>query len=292
MRKKPLVSIILVHYKAVRELLDCLGSIEDSNPTSSYQVIVVDQDERPGLENTIRKQFPNAAYLKRRNKGFGSGNNRGGEMADGKYLFFLNPDTLVFPRTIDALIDCIRRNRRAAIAAPLLLNEDKSVYELQGSRALTPFRAMVCLSFINRMFPNNPISRHYFLRDWNKKKAQEVDVVPGTAFMMRADVFSRVGGFDENIFMYFEESDLCRRVRDLGYYLYITPSSRIIHLGARSTHDTEKSRKHFMESRFYYFRKHFGLGAGAAVEGFLRFYKIFFLMILTAILYLLVILIQ
>src|SRR5438067_630684 len=115
-----MISIIIVHYHVKKELLECIKSIIASKPKSSYEIIVVDNDEKKIIKKELSKKFPLVAYVPNENKGFGQGNNIGANHAKGDLLFFLNPDTKVYKGAIDALADYLNRYKKAAIVAPLL----------------------------------------------------------------------------------------------------------------------------------------------------------------------------
>src|SRR5579862_8080873 len=138
------LSIITVHYKATKELFDALKSIKNLKTTLSFEIIVVDNDEKITIENEIKKRFPWAKYIKSpRNGGFGAGNNLGAKHAKGEYLFFLNPDTVVYPQTLDALVTFLQQNKHAGIVAPVLLNPQGKPYDLQGTTTLTPLAGAI-----------------------------------------------------------------------------------------------------------------------------------------------------
>jgi len=181
-----MISIIIVHYRVKKELFDCLASIRNTNSKVPYEIIVVDNDEKKTIEKELKKEFPKVMYIKSpQNKGFGAGNNLGAKYAKGEYLFFLNPDTIVKPGTIDNLVSFIKKNKQVGIAAPLLLRVNNEPFELQGEEELTPLRGIVVLSFVNRLFPKNFISRRFSFLDWDKKSNKKVATVPGTAFMIK-----------------------------------------------------------------------------------------------------------
>lgn len=255
-----MISIIIVHYKAKKELFSCLNSIIASHPKTSYEIIVVDNDEKKTIESELKKRFLQVEYIKSpKNLGYGAGNNLGAKYAHGDYLFFLNPDTHVQKGAIDNLVKFAEKNKKLGVVAPLLLDEDKNPYEFQGTQRLMPSRAIVVYSFFNSWFPHNPISRKFWLKDWDKKHAKEVDVVPGTAFLISKKVFEQVGGFDEKFFLYFEEYDLADRLRELGLKLFIIPDAKISHSWGKSTERSDKNISDiFSQSRYYYFKKHFG----------------------------------
>ena len=268
-----MVSIIIVHYKVKKELFSWIESIRKSKTKIPYEIIVVDNDEKPTLEKELKKLFPRVKYVSGQgNVGFGQGNNLGSVIAKGELLFFLNPDTTIHPGTVGNLTAFLNKNKQAAIVAPLLHHMDGKPYQ-QGTLELTPLRAIMSLSFLHRLFSSNPIAKKYYLADWNKQTVKEVDVAPGTAFVIRKNIFEKVGGFDSNFFLFFEEFDLCRKVKKLGGKIYILPTAKVFHHWGASTKKASNINKIFMKSRFYYFKKHFGVIPAFLTEAVLRINK-------------------
>lgn len=254
-----MVSIIIVNYKVEKELIACIASIINSMPKVIFEIIAVDNDSESNLNESLRK-FPQVRYIRsERNVGFGAGNNLGERYANGDFLFFLSPDTIVKKDSIDILFNFTIRNSKTGMAAPLLFDPKGDVYPYQGSNAFTLISAIVILSFMNKIFPNNPISRKFFHKDWNRKNAEEFDVVPGTAFMIKKDVFEKAGMFDERLFLYFEEYDLAKRIKKLGYENYIVPKAKISHIWEASTKKRKDIDKIFSQSRYFFFKKHYGI---------------------------------
>lgn len=264
--KKPVVSIIIVQYKVPELLFACIESVKKHAKDIEYEMIVVDNDEIKSIKTDLLKKFPDVAYIPNVNKGFGQGNNVGVKHAKGKYLFFLNPDTITFENTINEQVQFLEKNNDVGIVAPILLDKEKKIYDFQGFGELTFIRAIFSLTFLNKYFSKNGISKGYWLPDWDKKKIKEVGVVPGTAFMMERELFERVGGFDEKFFLYFEEFDLCKRVKDLGYRICMLPQTKVTHLWGESTKQRSDINAIFQDSRFYYFQKHYGLLQAFLVE--------------------------
>lgn len=254
------ISVIVVNYRVEKELFTCIKSIYTSDPKVSFEIIIVDNSEEDTLYKRLSKAYPDVIYVKtNKNIGYGAGNNLGSKHASGDYLFFLNPDTKVCQDSLDTLVDFYKINKNIGIVAPLLLDKNNTPYPLQGSTRLGPLEGVVALSFLNTWFPGNPISMKYFLKGWNKKDIKEVDCVPGTAFVIRRNIFERTGGFDEHLFLYFEEHDICNRVKKLNIKIYINPNARVVHEWEKSTRQRKDIDKIFAESRFYYFKKHFGI---------------------------------
>ena len=276
------VSIILVYYQKFDALLTCLDSIYRLKTKSSIEVIIVD-NSKESVGSEIEKKFKKVRYLKSPgNIGYGAGNNLGAEKAKGKYLFILNPDTSVKKSAIDNLVSFLDSNRKTAIVAPNLVDKEDKLFESMGNTELTPMKAIFSLTFINKLFPNNPVARKYWLKDSDKHKKRKVDVVPGTAFMIRKSVYKNLGGFDKYFFLYFEEFDLCRKVSMEGWDIYMIPQAVITHYWY-SKKGNKSLRTAFNRSRYYYFKNNFGLIPTLTVELFSRLnkYNLFFIFLVT-----------
>ncbi len=267
---KPKVSIIIVHYQNQKILLNCLNSIKKTLKLS-HEIIVVDNDETKTLSQASFKQFPKVKYLKSKgNLGFGAGCNLGAKQATANYLFFLNPDTILLEDPIKPLLNFLTKSKKTAAVAPLLLDSTQKPYPIQGTSTLTPLKAIFSLSFINKLIPNNSISKSYWINIKTQKTPIKAEVLPGSAFLIRKSIFTKFKGFDSKFFLYFEESDLFKRITDQGYQLFILPQSRLIHYWAKSTPKSKTIKKIFTRSRFYYLKKHFGLLKALLVESFLQ----------------------
>lgn len=258
MKNKIQLSIIIVNYKVEKEIITCVSSIFKFAPKVPFEIIVVDNDSKNMLEDLLRN-ISQVRYVRSGNNiGFGAGNNLGVTHSKGDFLFFLNPDTLIKKDSIDILFNFIKNNPKAGMVAPLLFDPSGQAYPHQGSDKYDFVNAIVTSSFVNKLFPNNPVSSKFFHRNWDKKTIEEFDVVPGTAFVISKDLFKKVGVFDEKIFLYFEEYDLAKRIKNLGYKNYIIPESKIIHAWGVSTKKRKDIGKIFDENRYMFFKKHYG----------------------------------
>lgn len=266
------LSIIIVAYKAQKELEACLTSIYRNKPNVSFEVIVVDNNKY-SIQRKLKK-YPKIKYIKSEsNIGYSAANNLGFVNSLGTYILILNPDTLIRPDSVSKLYLYLQKRPEIAIVSPALVNENDDIYVQIGSGKLDQYVGVISLSFINKIWKNNPISKKYFLREADHSIPLSVEVVPGSALMIKRDVFEKVGGFDEKFFLYFEESDLCKRVREAGYEIWIVPEAKVYHGWEKSTTKGEKTDRIFRESRMYYFRKHYGIFWMAIVEAFTRFSK-------------------
>ena len=267
-----MISIIIVNYHVKKELFACLHSIYQSKPKVKFEIIVVDNDDHKTIEKDLKKEFPKVRYIKNNNKGFGQGNNVGASFAKGEYLFFLNPDTKISKNTIDDLSSYLDKNKKVGVVAPLLYDQDGKLVRLQGARILTPLKAVFSFSLISKLFPKNPIvKRYWYLDEWNKKSIKEVESIPGTAFVIRKEIYEKVNGFDEKFFLYFEEHDLCKRVIEQGSKIVMLPNAKVFHSLGSSTKKAKKDVSLiFRQSRFYYLKKHFGIIKAFLAERIMR----------------------
>lgn len=250
--EEPLVSIIIVNYNGIACTREAVLSILRFSRNS--EVVVVDNCSADNSVDALRNEFPAIKVISlTENKGFGYGCNRGADAARGRYFFFLNNDTVLTQDTPSALSAYMDENTRVGGCGPKLLHAD-GTYQL--SFGLDP------------SFRNEWTVRRWQQRSRNKDAAlhasleqqygnNKVDWVTGAALMVRKDVFQRVGGFDESFFMYFEDADLCRRIRELGFDIMYLTGSTLIHLSGESA----KKRKaivdlEYRRSQVRYYRKH------------------------------------
>ena len=147
--KKPKVSIIIVFYEGLENLINCLQSIKTHKTNVGFEVIVVDNSGGK-VQRAIRKIYKSTKYIKSEgNVGYGAGNNLGARNARGEYLFILNPDTKLQSGALDALVKFLDSNKNVAAVASNLIDENSEVFPQLGSLTLTPLTGIVCHSFIN-----------------------------------------------------------------------------------------------------------------------------------------------
>ena len=268
------VSIIIVNYKVKKELFACINSIYNSKPKTSFEIIVVDNDEVKTIEKELLSKFKNVKYIKTdKNLGYGGGNNLGAKYAKGEYLFFLNPDTKITANAIEALSIFLQKNKKAGIVSPLIMDEDLMPFDVQGTAELTPLKVILSFSFLRKIFPGRSILKNRYIKNWDLKAPRKVDTVPGAALMTSKKIFEKAGSFDEKLFLYFEENDLSNRARKLGYELFIIPQSKIIHKVGQSTKSLKNIENIYKKSRFLYLKKHYGFTKALFTEIFLRLNK-------------------
>jgi hypothetical protein len=251
--KKPLVSIIIVNFNGGEVLLGCLESLEKSSPSIAHEVIVVDNCSTDGSPDLVEQRFPNLLLIRQlQNRGFGAGNNVGARFAKGEFLFLLNPDTILSEDILPHLIEIMQQDATVGIVGPKLLNTDGSL-QISVSPALSiagEYQARKQAKSYQGLRNKTLISQKF-------NDIQEVDIVVGAAFFIRKALFDSIGCFDENFFIYFEESDLCRRVQDNGWKIIYTPKVSLIHLKGYSYQQIPNTiTVEYRRSQIYYYQKH------------------------------------
>ena len=206
------VSIIIVNYNGGGVILDCLASIFQHLTTPRFEVIVVDNDSRDLSPDLIEQKFPQVILLRQPdNLGFGTANNVGARQAQGRYLFLLNSDTLVQQNILPILIQKLESAPDIGVVGPRLLNPDGS-FQLSTAYEIGLWGEWKTLQEVRKY--RQPANRPTLAQQYGADMF--VDIIVGAAMLMRRSHFFDLDGFDETFFMYFEESDLCQRLRDAG----------------------------------------------------------------------------
>jgi hypothetical protein len=239
------LSVIIVNYKSEQFLENCLASLY-SKYTPDVEIIIINNDATTKLPE-IAITFPQAKIINnQKNIGFGSAHNQGAKKAQGKYLFLLNPDTTVQTGIEKALI-FLENNPEVAIIGSNLVSLDKQTQSWIAG-------VSVCLSDLLK----NNFGLIASKKIWQSKTKIEADWVSGGAMFVRKNIFEKVGGFDENFFMYFEDIDLCKRIQKLGNKIFYHPEIKIQHIGGASFSNKKEQKKEYYKSQDYFFQKHFG----------------------------------
>ncbi len=252
----PDISIIIVSWNVKDMLQDCLTSLVSEE--LKIETLVVDADSADGTPEMIRSRFPQITLIEPNfNTGFSKGNNIGIEQARGRYLFMLNPDTRVVAGSLRKMFNFMEAHPEVGVLGPQLLNPDSSV---QSSRRRFPtfWTAIFESTWLQPVAPKK-ILDHFYVNDADDGDTIEVDWVDGAAMFARKDTLDQVGGLDEGYFMYSEEMDWQRRVRDAGWEIVYYPEAQVYHhRGASSDQVSTKRHIYFQNSKIRYFRKHHG----------------------------------
>ncbi len=245
------VSVIIVNYNTKRLLGDCIKSVYDKTNDVSYEIIVVDNGSADGSERYIVQRYPSLCWINSgANIGFGGANNLGASQAKGKYLFFLNSDTLLENNAIKILYDYMEAfasEEHIGAIGSCLLDTQKNY------------------NFSSGEFPSPQSEFRYIIHKLLKRnkgsgQTSDVDFITGADLFMTKEVFDSMQGFDPNIFMYYEETDLQYRMAKKGLKRRVIAGPEIIHLEGGSFKNKGLSFNRFLmaqNSYNYYVRKHY-----------------------------------
>jgi hypothetical protein len=255
----PELSVIIVSWNVSDLLQQALRSLyEHWENHETLEVIVVDNASTDDTVQQVADHAPEATLIvNHENRGFTASNNQGLEAARGDFLLLLNPDTEIRGDALRTMVDTMRRHSEVGLLGPKLLNADGTV---QSSRRRFPTLPILFLesTWLQSITPRSMLV-HYYMKDQPDTDYHQVDWVTGAAMLTRREVVQDVGGLDEGFFMYSEELDWCRRIREAGWSIAYTPAAEIVHYGGKSSEQVAPARHiYFQASKIRYARKYHG----------------------------------
>lgn len=271
MTSPPVLSIVVLSWNVCGLLRGCLRSVfaELEGATFTGEVIVVDSASSDGSVDMVSAEFPQARLLaSSENLGYSRGNNEGLRLALGRYILLLNPDTEALPGALASAVEHMDGHPEVGVLGPQLLFPDGRV---QSSRRRLPTLATAAFesTWLQPYAPRRVLD-DYYARDLPDDAVSEVDWVVGAALMVRREAYERVGGLDETFFMYSEELDWCRRIRDAGWKVVYFPRARVVHHEGRSSEQVPAATHiRFQRSKVRYFEKYHGKALAQSLRAFI-----------------------
>lgn len=259
------LSIIIVSWKVKKDLVQCLDSLYENPPACSFEVIVVDNASSDGTVEAIKRDFPKAIVIANdENRGFAAANNQGIKKSRGEYILLLNPDTIVPPNSLDVLVNFMDENSNVGGCGPQLLNKDGTIQP--SARRFPTFRGALYRHTVFRFLRIfRKEYKRWLMKDFDYDAQKEVDQLMGSALLIRKVVIDSIGLMDENFFMYYEEVDICYRIKQVGRRIVFVPKAVITHSGGRSSGQIPvRKRIMMLTSLLKFFRKHRGRFVTAA----------------------------
>ena len=253
------LSIIIVSWNVCTDVIQCVESIFKNPPSSFYEIILVDNASSDDTISCVRELFPEVIVIENmQNLGFATANNIGIQNAKGEYLFFLNPDTLALPGSFDKLITFMEVHPDVGLCGPQILNSDMTI-----QRSVRKFPTFKAIFYRFTILKYLGLFRKYFyqwtMRDFDHKKEIVAEQLIGAALITRTSLVRQLSGFDESFFMYYEEVDLCLRIKNAGFQIMFYPDPAIVHLGGRSAKQIPAKVKFMMlKSLVIFMNKHHG----------------------------------
>jgi len=245
------ISIVSINYNNSTLTKDFVVSVIKHTPKNiRYEIIIVDNcSDKKDYQNLIQllKEFPVKIVKSVINTGFGGGNMFGVQHATGNYIAFINNDVLFIEDCFTPLILFLSKNPKVGVAIPQQLDRNSlPTYSFDFNHGVR--RLLFGTAFIN-----------FFKTVKRKKKfyteSISVDFIQGCFMFFNSDAFAKVGGFDTNLFLYYEEMDICYRLKQKGFSSYFVPSTKFIHLEGESTSKNFTIKKELNISRLYTLRK-------------------------------------
>src|SRR5262245_30827304 len=222
------VSVVVVAWNALPWIARCLESVR------GHETIVVDHGSTDGTVELVTERFPEARLIVQENRGMGGGNNAGMRVAGGRYWLLLNPDAWAVDDALERLVSFADANPRAAVVGPRLSNPDGSLQRsVRGEPTL--WRLGTEYLFLRKLAPRTDALNAFYGGGFAHDATCEVESLYGAALLVRPEAAREVGLFDEDFFMFSEETDWMHRFRKAGWSIVYFPGAEVVHVGG-ATH--------------------------------------------------------
>ena len=245
-------SVVIVNYASWPLTARCVESLHQTGH-EDLEVVVVDNDsvEPPELPPAGVRLIRNPENL-----GFATASNRGIAASSGDLVVLVNPDSLVERGFFEKVGTFFEENHEVGIAGPRILDEDGEL-QLSARREISLVSGLLGrTSLLTRLFPKSSLVKSQFPAVTSLEAPTQVDWVSGACMVLRRHTVEQVGGFDERFFMYFEDADLCRRVREAGWSVFYLPHVEVVHEAGGSSRSRPRAIWLLHKSAFLYHRKH------------------------------------
>ncbi len=223
-KSSPEISIVIATLNGLKMLQDCLNSLKRFE--KNYELVIVDNHSTDNTVSWVKKNYPQAIVIENnQNNGFAEANNQGIQASQGKYILFLNNDTIITESFLPVLVKALADTSVAAVQ-PLILFPDKHIDSVGSFFTYTGF-------LYHRAYRHLPDSKIL--------KKEAVYSLKGACMLWKKEVLDQIGLLDDSFFAYFEETDLCHRAINAGYKLLVVPEVSITHLGGMTSAHIQSS---------------------------------------------------
>jgi GT2 family glycosyltransferase len=255
MEKHMDVSVIIVNYNTIKFLINAIDSVFEKTRDIEFEIIVVDNNSSDNSKNIIQEKYGDkVTYLALpENIGFGRANNAAAEIAKGRNLFFLNPDTLLINNAIKILSNYLDNHEKAAVCGGNLYDEK---YEPVCSFGRLYNSILYELNHLFLGFPEKIIYGKNIIFNYTDNPLNVAFVI-GADMMIKKDIFFKLKGFDKDFFMFHEEIELAYRIHKLKYKIMNVPDACIVHFEGKSiSSNEERLEKKMMAQKLYLHKTH------------------------------------
>lgn len=269
------LSIIIPSFNTKELILECIESIVKTAKKVSYEIIVVDNNSSDGsveaIENLKQKTKNLKLILNKENVGFSKANNQGVKESSGRYLLFLNSDTVVYENALDGMVEFMDSNPKAGAATCYLEMPNGELDDASHRGFPTPWRSLTHFTGVSKLFKGSQILNGYHLGYKNLDKIHEIEACAGAFMIVRRVAGEAMKWWDEDFFWYGDDLDFCYRLKEKGWKIYFVPEYKILHykgvsggIKEISKHLTKadfSTRKKAMQSRYeamrLFYEKHY-----------------------------------
>ena len=231
MTNKIKLSIIIVNFNTYQFLDKCLKSISENNLSENdFEVIVIDNASKDNSPVLIKKNYPKIILIaNKKNAGFAKANNQAIRLAQGEYILFLNPDTIIPSGTLSFMINYLDKNPKVGIATCKVLLTTGELDDASHRGFPTPWNAFCQFCGLSSLFPKSKLLNGYHLGFCDLDKIHDIDACAGAFMLVRKAAGEKVKWLDEDYFWYGEDLDFCYRVKKAGWKIMFVPNVQITH---------------------------------------------------------------
>jgi len=229
--KNPKLSVVILSFNTKESLRNCLLSLSKVRDEVDFEVIVPDNGSIDGSPEMVEKEFPWVKKVLKigKNLGFAAGNNIALRSINSEFVLLLNPDTILFPKTIKTVLDYMKENEKVGAATCRVeLPSGKLDYSCHRGFP-TPWNALCYFSGVSKMFPNSKFFSGYTASYQNLDQIHEIDALTGAFALIRTKAGQSVQWFDEDYFWNGEDIDLCYKLKGKGWKVIYIPEVKITH---------------------------------------------------------------
>ncbi len=231
------LSIIILNYKQLGMIKNCVKSINKLCLSFKFETIIIDNNSLDNSVEHIKENYFNIKLIEsKKNLGFSGGNNLGIKEAQGEYILIINPDIILNSKSLIKLVEFMDSNPKAGIAGPKLINPDGSL-QYSCSRYPNWKLPFYRRSFLRHTNHGQAWIDNYFMKDWDHNNNLKVDWLFGACLIVRKSILEKVGLLDDRFFMYMEDLDWCRRMWLKNYEVWYVAEAQIIHYHHRESAD-------------------------------------------------------
>lgn len=254
----PVLSVVVLSWNTKDLTLACLRALFAESPRHAREVILVDNGSHDGSASAIAAAFPQVQVIRNAdNRLYAAGNNQGAAVATGEFVCTLNSDTEVRTGALDRLVDFLREHADYGAVAPRLSDPDGSVQH--ACQRFPSLATALCFdSWWGTFWPGSRIQRRYLMRDFDHLSSRDVDQPPGAVFVMRRAEWQQFGGFDEQLALFYNDVDLCKRLWAKGRRIRYLADAEVMHHRGASTKNFARMLVIWHRNRLAYYSKHYG----------------------------------